>query len=75
MRVPASMFCPLTLNNTPVLAGTSPLLSAPVKVVAQDGQGWKEFGDLSGGGGEEVGTHLRSWILREVAQNLLCPHQ
>lgn len=49
MSVPASMFCPLTLNNTPVLAGTSPLLSAPVKVVAQVGRAGRNSGILAVG--------------------------
>lgn len=48
MSVPASMFCPLTLNNTPVLAGTS-LLSAPVKVMAQVGRAGRNSGILAVG--------------------------
>lgn len=39
------------------------------------GRGWKECQDLNTGRGEGVGTHLGSWILREVTKNLLCLHQ
>lgn len=49
MRVPAYMFCPLTLNNAPVLVGTSSLLSTPVKVLAQVGRAGRNSGILAVG--------------------------
>ena len=59
------------LNNAPVLTGTS--LSAPVNDVAQVGGAGRNVGIL---GGEEVGgACLWSWLLSEVAQNFLNPHQ